>query len=263
MRTKRRILFAVLLVAVVCLIAWLVLRSNNSEPIYQGRRLSYWLQGYEPGSRSPTPYEANEAVRKIGTNSIPTLLRFLRKTDSKFRVALASLIAKQHIFKKNLKLAEVYNYEAILGIQALGPMASNAVPDLIKIYQENRVTPFNNKLTVSQLFAEIGPGAKDAIPVLIADAASSNLVLRSGAVWTLGQLHSDPQTVVPVLAQSLRDSTANVRGTAANGLAAFGPAAKSAVPELILAAMNKDAFTHTAVLKALQLIDPVAAANLK
>jgi hypothetical protein len=47
MRKRVHIVLAVLLVALAGVIAWLGLRQR--EPVYQGKRLSVWLQGYEFG----------------------------------------------------------------------------------------------------------------------------------------------------------------------------------------------------------------------
>jgi len=85
MGKKRRILWAVLLVAVVAAVVWLSMPSP--EPVYQGKRLSYWLAGYDSGNYNvahpkgpspPTQEQANEAIRQIGTNAFPALLRMLQ-----------------------------------------------------------------------------------------------------------------------------------------------------------------------------------------
>ena len=57
------------------------------EPLYQGKPLSYWLQGCigtNPSSRSWR--QSTDAVQAIGTNAIPTLLRLLQAQDSALQV---------------------------------------------------------------------------------------------------------------------------------------------------------------------------------
>src|SRR5438045_5789104 len=76
MRKRVQIAVAVLLVAVIGVIAWEVLLSHEHEPVYQGKRLSVWLRDSSGTS------ELTNAVRQIGTNGIPTLLKMLRKRES-------------------------------------------------------------------------------------------------------------------------------------------------------------------------------------
>src|SRR4051794_10793082 len=83
MKTKRlRIVLAVLLVAMIGGLAWLA--SRQREPMYQGQPLSYWLGGYDsPPLTNVTPSQADAAVRQLGTNAFPVLLRRLQQRDSK------------------------------------------------------------------------------------------------------------------------------------------------------------------------------------
>src|SRR5205807_576256 len=61
----------------------------------------------------------------------------------------------------------------------------------------------------------------------------TNSSLRSNAVFALGGIHSEPETVVPVLIQALRDPSDSVRYSAVTALLAFGTDASPAVPALI------------------------------
>ena len=85
MRKRVQVALAFVLVATAGVIVWQGLRER--EPVYQGKPLSVWLQRYNThgsfiGLR-PEPM-ADEAVRQIGTNAIPTLLHMLRAHDSKY-----------------------------------------------------------------------------------------------------------------------------------------------------------------------------------
>src|SRR5688572_11297496 len=84
---KRRgiILAGVLVVVGVGFVIWGA--SGPPEPVYEGRKLTSWLGGHLPNSSANPPYnspgwhKAEEAIRGIGTNGIPTLLRMLRADD--------------------------------------------------------------------------------------------------------------------------------------------------------------------------------------
>src|SRR4051812_47188734 len=61
---------AVLLLAVLVAIVW----PGEKEPEYQGKKLSYWLEI----TTHEEYVEAREAVRQIGTNALPLLLKWIR-----------------------------------------------------------------------------------------------------------------------------------------------------------------------------------------
>jgi hypothetical protein len=77
MKAKRwRIVLAILIVAMVGGVVWQVLRQR--EPVYQGKPLSVWLEGYTSRSaRLRGVQKAKEAVRHAGTNALPMLLAML------------------------------------------------------------------------------------------------------------------------------------------------------------------------------------------
>ncbi len=120
MATKRRILIISLLIAVVGIISWLVLRPHDSEPTYQGKPLTYWLKGFGSGSPDEVTLKANEAVRQIGTNAIPTLLRLLKAKDSKFKLKFIQLTSKQHLINIKWRTSGKQQLEAEIGFGFFG-----------------------------------------------------------------------------------------------------------------------------------------------
>src|SRR5260370_23320474 len=128
MTNLRRILLVLLLVAVLSTISWLVLRPHDSEPIYKGRPLNYWLRTYGPGNSFSAQTNAVEAVRQIGANAIPTLLRRFRAHDSNFKLKLIQLLQKQHHINLNLRTAEQKHSDALFGFMALAANGKSAVP---------------------------------------------------------------------------------------------------------------------------------------
>ena len=222
MRKRVQIALAVFLVTVVGVIAWQVVRLR--EPVYQGKPLGVWLQGYGPDGSSP---EVDDAVRMMGTNVIPTLLGMLQTEDSRLKLTLAALGFRY-------PPAETQHMRAEKGLSALGADASNAVPTLIEIYEQN-TSPTARRAAANAL-VEVGPAAKLAIPALIKSASSTNADVRAFAVYTLGRMALEPEMVDPVLIRALRDPDREVRYNAAFGLSALafmGGDAKPAVPALV------------------------------
>jgi HEAT repeat protein len=222
MRKRVRIALAVLLIAMVGAIAWQALRLR--EPVYQGKRLSLWLQRYSPDGDST---EVDEAVRSMGTNAIPTLLGNLQATDSPLKLTLAALGLRY-------TRAETRHVRAERGFKALEADASNAVPALVEIYEQTSAP--SARRAAANALVEIGPAAKQAIPALIKSATNANSDVRAFALYTLGRMALEPELVDPVLIRALHDPDREVRYQAAYGLSSFafmGGDTKPAVPALI------------------------------
>jgi hypothetical protein len=137
MRKRVQIALAVLLVAVAGVLAWLVLREP--EPIYQGKRLSFWLYQYERGGEEERN-RAQTAIRKIGTNAIPTLLNMLVKRDS--ATALQCKVFWNNHVRLHFGFPPWYkdvlqNDEALQAFEILGADAQQAVPQLISTFEQN------------------------------------------------------------------------------------------------------------------------------
>jgi hypothetical protein len=88
----------VMLAAIVSLagLGWVCLRGPDvADPVYKGKPLSYWLQGYSTGIRpgtGPSSSEATEAVFEAGTNGLPLLVHMLGARDSKLKMRLDAWI---------------------------------------------------------------------------------------------------------------------------------------------------------------------------
>jgi len=228
MRKWVRNLPAMLVAAMVVGVAWLVLLTP-AEPGYQGKRLRVWLQGY--AGKGQRRKETDEAVRHIGTNSIPTLLRMLRAHDSPLKTKLLTWASKHRSLGIHYTNPSIFNQQAFMGFQALGPDAASAVPKLIKILDQN-VSECSANYTARTL-AVIGPEAKAAVPWLLRAATSTNASDHSDALWALGQIHADADDVVPVLIRALRNPSVQDQLFAAIALGKFQGDAKSAVPALL------------------------------
>jgi HEAT repeat protein len=254
MGKKRRILLAVLLVAVGGIILWRVSRPH--DPVYRGERLSQWLKGYDPRVTIENKDEVDDAIRHIGTNAIPTLLGMLRSKDSAMTAAALMWAQSAGIW---IDRAEVKNVEAARGFEVLGASAKDAVPALIEIYKL-KISPESQWMTAYAI-GGIGPAAKDAIPQLLQGATNAEKALRYCAVRSLGQIHSEPEVAVPALIRALNDSDHQVRREAAKALGTFGASATGAVPALVAAFKSHDTHIIKTVADALKAIDAEAAAH--
>ena len=265
------------LIAITGAIVWQLLHLPDREPVYQGKRLSFWLIEYRSGLNTGIPERvqaqelAEGAVRRIGTNGIPTLLNMLGKKDS---VVMSRLVHFWGWRVQQLRFLPAWvlypgwwrnaawaqNDNAALGFEILGADAQPAVPALIRLYEKN-VTPRSQAATSRALNA-VGPAAqKMALPSFLRGAASSDGTVREVAVSALYGVDVEPGQVVPALVHALSDTNWFTRLVAAEGLGHIGTNAQEAVPAIIPLLSDPQTHVRGAAKYALQRIDPEAAAK--
>src|SRR4051812_42478358 len=85
----RRMVIGLVLVLTCAGGAGLLLQSR--EPRYGGRNLRDWvaLGNAEPGGEYPENIEVQHAIRQMGTNAVPFLVRWIQREPSKFKQMLS------------------------------------------------------------------------------------------------------------------------------------------------------------------------------
>jgi len=111
---------AALLLAVV---VWSICQfPGQREPAYQGRPLTFWLSKQQaswmqPGS--PSRIEADHAIRSIGTNALPILMKWTLAKDSPVKRKLMAWAKKQSLIKIRFHPDEEYHAKADAGYKNL------------------------------------------------------------------------------------------------------------------------------------------------
>lgn len=242
-RLRRYTVVGVLLLAVAVALVLALGLCNPAEPVYEGKSLSLWLDDYykftyvsgtqdNPVARK----KAQEAIRQIGTNGLPTVLRMIKaRKPSPVVLKLLELAGSRSLYRILYNRSASHSHdEADLAFQVLGTNAACAVPDLIRICTQPRY-PASQEYAVRAL-GHIGPAAKAAIPMLLDDFAHTNGDVRCAAVSAVVGIQGDPNIVVPALQGMLKDPNRNVRLSAASGLRN----AHSAIPGLVVALHDPD-----------------------
>src|SRR5271157_6281591 len=111
MRKRIAIASASLLLLLVGTVAWEVWRER--EPVYQGKRLSVWLEG-PPDADSISP-ETETAIRAMGTDALPALLNMVRIRNTLFRKVLSGLSGEQNWFRIHIRPVEEIHEMACCG----------------------------------------------------------------------------------------------------------------------------------------------------
>jgi peptidoglycan/xylan/chitin deacetylase (PgdA/CDA1 family) len=206
-KKRHRIVLMGLLLAVLAIAAWFALRP--SEPEYQGKKLSAWLDDLV-GASSVESEDADAAdvvrrqtqsadvIRHIGTNALPYLLRLLedKPQESPFRDRIEDLLNKQPIEQIRLPERKDRSWHAFQGFAALGPIASPSIPKLERMLKDERLS-----CEAVECLRVIGSAA---IPTLIRAVTNSDRRAQSRALLTLGDFGPAVSQLTPMMLEIVR-----------------------------------------------------------
>jgi hypothetical protein len=174
---------AVLLVAIVGVLVWLVRFPPEHEPVYQGRTLTQWLDKYNRAGALAKTEPVSQAIRAMGTNILPFLLAHIKHINAPLMGTPVALLLRF------IKVPFYYGEDAcqspsMLALHALGSQAQPLLPELLSAFQD----PRTRDMGMTSLVA-IGP---DSIPTLERACQSSSLEMRTDAVWLICMLKTVP-----------------------------------------------------------------------
>jgi HEAT repeat protein len=222
MWTRRRIASITSLLATVVFLTWLAFHS--SEPSYHGKSLSAWLEQARQNKEIENALSdvyldtpSARAVRAMGKDALPTLLRMAHTRDTPLR-------------RRIFDLSRQYDW---LGLhpQTFGDI----------------------QMKYAYGFWVLGPAAKAALPELISMLGDPAPEVRVLAAFAIGKIGPDGAPAIPALQTLITNSlSANVQGQwkgedrmlAAYALGSIGPAAQTAFPQLELLRKDSDLFVH-------------------
>jgi hypothetical protein len=115
---------------------------SRREPVYQGKRLTEWLQqdeaGFLLGRNQDQGRQAEAAIRAIGTNAIPIYLKLIRTKESPLVVKFLRFMPRRWLSRLRVPQRQDYQWKIFnrrslgaVGFGALREKAAPAVPTLI------------------------------------------------------------------------------------------------------------------------------------
>jgi len=291
MKHRFWIVFVISIVSVPGAVVWLVHRSQEQEPTYQGKPLHVLLKRFDANQGSAEYSAAQSAVQQIGTNALPTLIYYLHRKDPPFHRQCINLKGKLHLLHGEVGYAVFWHRRAAQACGALGEAAEAAFPALVEAMNDpqaasdvgkglSRMMPrsipvLTNILATGNMVARCRAADnlatafshRDAEPMartaLLSALCDSDRAVRSTAASAFQFWNARLDVVLPALRRALSDPDPSVRGNAATSLGNFGSAAKAAVPELLKLLRDTNPYVSGTVgdraAKMLLKIDPEAA----
>jgi hypothetical protein len=191
---------------------------DEKQAIYEGLSAEQWRNEFNFGGA-----RSNRAFLVITRFIIPALLEraFGDYGESHLRVAFAGYLNSIPGIEIHCPDAVGRRCDAVAELGAFGPAARTAVPDLVRIVK------------------------------------GANFNARAPAIMSLGEIHSDPEVVVPLLIECLKID--QLAANAAHALSAYGSQARAAVPALIAILKHRETSVRSAASEALLKIDQKAA----
>ena len=255
------------------------------EPRYHLQPINSWLAEYGDGPENykPSP-EAEHALRQMGSNAVPYLLKLLHSTNSyshytfvwKPRLRFYSgspgtwnrlstwWINTRYRFQRVTVPPGRDHWKAYLGFQALGPEGKSAIPDLIKLANDpstnstrsdDAVRFWKDRNSVARFAVWASNISPDGIPVFGPKVGAKNAApfLTDGeiAAWSLAAIGADS---VPPLMKMLTNSAPQLRYRVAVALGMMGKPAEPAVPVLLKMLADPDFKTRSEAAEALGCI---------
>src|ERR1051326_4571180 len=149
---RSRAMALVAFLALIAVAAFIALQPR--EPVYQGKRLSEWLNDYQDAAQQDGGVNTTmKAVRAMGTNAVPFLRRALHRRDNGLDRGYRRLWPKlpawlrDHIFKPRTEAERIRRWAPTF-LRALGPAAQPAIPDLVNALEDESWSVRYNAIVV-------------------------------------------------------------------------------------------------------------------
>ena len=162
--------------------------ERDRQPGYCGKPLNAWLADLDLGPAEPSAKaaEAARAIRTIGTNSFPWLLKMLRADEPLWKRAAIVLNSSQSLVRMPVTPANLIRARAIEGYSVLEGSAADAVPELIRLLDSTDSPQV--RASAATALGRIGRGARSAIPALRKAAGDENAEVRKSALVALANI---------------------------------------------------------------------------
>jgi hypothetical protein len=269
-----RMRYAIVVVVGCVAIAFAAFRLKRpADPVYAGRPLSEWVLSYgylTPPEGTQSENDADEALRRAGTNAIPYLLKWMRCEAPAWKRGVRAVAppSVQDALKVDQPTsAEMLADKSVRAFGALGTNGLVVMPALVEMMRNTNAPDTARR--AMQCLAALGTNglaplisviedmeypsrwrailavrrvhtnaeSKEVLgPVLLrcaTDPAGNVLSIGLASLW-LSDVKYEPSVSIPALARILTNTTAgeNARRLAAKAIGGYGALAAEALPTL-------------------------------
>lgn len=164
----------------------IVFLTIPKEPSWHGKTLTEWLERSRASQvlnvGNPS-HEPDQAIRAIGTNGLPTLIRLLNAKDGALKSKLIRLVNDQKLIHAHIKTDFEKQEAGLTGFNILGSNALAAFPNLMKLWEHKR-GQFSSDLAVG-LLSTVAPDTNVFLGALTNCFANSDVEIKRGAAELL------------------------------------------------------------------------------
>jgi hypothetical protein len=215
--------------------------TNQSEPSYQGKSVSAWLDNSNAAS------ERMEALKAVGTNAAPYIIRRLRNVDSPWRAKYGEFFQRLPGWLARV-LPQPSTYDYYSGAGAFCDTGPTVKPLLIKALKDRSGSVRTaSACALFMLYQEGFTNITDALPSLTESLLDKDEGVQFYATMAIDSIGSDAYSAVPELITVLETKTNSfplmtfyARSMEIRALGHIGSRAKSALPCLKVLLENKD-----------------------
>lgn len=256
---RSRIIKKVPIVVVLSLFCAVVGVGLNSylrrEPYFEGRPFSDWIWTMNAKPTGPEKEKARAVVRQLGSNSVPLLLRWIRKEDrpslavryEAWRNGIYSWLMNHKLLKRGpittTHFDPSHRAMAVWAFADLDPVSKKtAVAALIPLLGDKGPDTNSMSLVAGSAFMALSTMAPESIDPLIHSLTNRDIQAWALACGALGRIGPQAKSAIPVMEQWLWDRDPQKRLCVAENIGELGGDPGAFVPVVIqtLPELGKD-----------------------
>ena len=228
---KRRQILLVLAAGALVLGLYAIL-SRPPEPSYKGRSLSAWQTAYpwDTTTNLSRQQEVDDAIRHMGTNTLPFLLKWIRLESPVWKTTVWSKMPDWAMSETGARWMfhrEIKAYRAALALKALGPEADAAIPALAAMLKDAK-SNYQTRQMAAMALAQVG--TKQAFQALTAALTNGHGPDRVIIISALVEVGTNALPTVPTVLECIKDADPDLGAYFTKALRQIAPVALTNAP---------------------------------